>query len=138
MGLIILILILAILFAYVTKKLENSSRDFFFLASILFAFSLIATASLCVMIIVAAGSNLTANADKLKLQEQYNSLIYKVENEKYRDEFGLVNKEVIDEIQEWNENCTYYQALEKDFWIGVFYPNIFHEFEVINLDNIKY
>lgn len=46
------------------------------------------------------------NAKVEQYKEKYNAITYKVESGACRDDFGLLNKEVIDEIQDWNENIT--------------------------------
>ena len=51
-----------------------------------------------------------------------------------RDEFGLLNKEVIDEIQSWNESIIYNQKMQNDFWVGVFCPNVYDQFETIDYE----
>lgn len=69
-----------------------------------------------------------------KYQERYNALTYKIESDSYRDDFGLLNKEVIDEIQDWNEDLTFKKSNQRDFWIGIFIPNIYDEFEMIDYE----
>ena len=69
-------------------------------------------------------------------QERYNALIFKLENEEVRDEFGLINKSLIDQVQHWNEDVIYHHKIEKNFWVGIFYPNIYDQFETI--DYTKY
>lgn len=91
---------------------------------------------MAIMIIVFACNYIGVNAQVEKNKEQYNAITYKVESGACRDEFGLLNKEVIDEIQAWNENITYYKNLQKDFWIGIFIPNVYDQFEII--DYTKY
>ena len=66
-------------------------------------------------------------------QERYKTLVYKVETDAARDEFGLLNKEIIDEVQDWNEDLVYYQNIQDDFWLGIYYPNVFDQFEIIEL-----
>lgn len=78
-----------------------------------------------------------AEADKAMNQELYNSLIYKAETESIRDDFGIVNKEYIDEVQNWNTNLVNYQTITHNFWIGIFYPDWYDEFETIDLEKIK-
>ena len=73
-----------------------------------------------------------ANAQVAKNQIRYDALIYKCESEACRDEFGLLNKEIIDEIQDWNEDLAYYKNAQRDFWIGIFIPNKFDNFEYID------
>lgn len=54
----------------------------------------------------------------------------KDELQKYKDEVvALDNRE--DEIREWNEDLAWYKANQNDFWIGVFIPDIFDQFEFI-------
>lgn len=90
------------------------------------------------MLIGIIVSNCSAKGYLVANQEKYKSLIYKVETEEVRDEFGIINKEYIDEIQRWNEDVVKYKAMQRDFWIGIFYPNIFDEFETIDLEDIQY
>lgn len=91
---------------------------------------------MAIMFIVFACNYIGVNAQVEKSKEQYNAITYKVESGACRDEFGLLNKEVIDEIQDWNENTTYYKNIQKDFWVGIFIPNVYDQFEII--DYTKY
>lgn len=91
---------------------------------------------MAIMIVVFACNYIGVNAQVEKAKEQYNAITYKVESGACRDEFGLLNKEVIDEIQDWNEDITYYKNLHKDFWVGIFVPNVYDQFETI--DYTKY
>lgn len=70
-----------------------------------------------------------------KNKEIYEGITYKVTSGACRDEFGLLSKEVIDEAQEWNENVRFYKATQRDFWIGIFYPNVFDQFETIDYES---
>jgi hypothetical protein len=65
----------------------------------------------------------------------YDSLIYKMESTTCRDEFGFLNKEVIDEVARWNQDLAKNKSLQRDPWIGCFTPNIFDEFEFIDYNN---
>lgn len=72
-----------------------------------------------------------------KTREQYKAITYKVESDAYRDEFGLLNKEIIDEIQEWNKDVRFYQNIQDNFWVGIYYPNVFDEFETIDYESFE-
>ena len=72
-----------------------------------------------------------------KSREIYKAITYKVESDACRDEFGLLNKEVIDEIQEWNKNVRCYQNIQDNFWVGIYYPNVFDEFETIDYESFE-
>lgn len=91
---------------------------------------------MAVMVIVLVGNYIGVNAQVEKLKERYNAITYKVESGACRDEFGLLNKEVIDEIQDWNESITYNKNIQENFWIGIFIPNVYDQFETI--DYTKY
>ena len=67
-------------------------------------------------------------------KETFDAITYKVESGACRDEFGLLNKEVIDEIQSWNESVIYNQKMQNDFWVGVFFPNVYDQFETIDYE----
>jgi hypothetical protein len=86
--------------------------------------------------IVEAHVNLDAKV--AKYEEQYNALVYKIESPNCRDEFGFVNKEIIDEIEDWNTMVVNWRYSRKDFWVGVFYPNnAYEQFEVIDYRDFK-
>lgn len=83
--------------------------------------------------IICSHTNVEANLEKNR--EIYNALTYKMESTTCRDEFGFLSKEVIDEVQEWNKDVRYYQSAQDDFWVGIFYPNVFDEFETIDYES---
>lgn len=98
---------------------------------ILSAFAIVA--SLIVFIV-----NYTTSTAKLEAnKERYKAITYKSETESYYDEFGLLNKDVIDEIQKWNEDLRFYQEMQDNFWLGIYIPNIYDEFETIDYKTAK-
>lgn len=91
-----------------------------------------------VMLFILCSNHLGAEGQRLACEQRYESLLYKINTETCRDEFGMLNKSYIDEIQAWNEDVVRYKSWENDFWIGVFIPNIFDNFKTIDLHNIEY
>lgn len=83
--------------------------------------------------IIDAHTNVEASLEKSR--EIYNALTYKMESTTCRDEFGFLSKEVIDEVQDWNKEVRYVQAAQDDFWVGIFYPNVYDEFETIDYES---
>ena len=90
--------------------------------------------ALTVMLIILPINHIGTKASIAGDQERYEALMYKVESGACRDEFGLLNKEVLDEVQDWNEYVVRRKNLQRDFWIGVFYPNIYDQFETIDYE----
>lgn len=109
----------------------DAEDAFIYTGALIFIVSAVAA---LVMLIVISTSQIGNRASLEKDQERYNALIYKVESDSYRDEFGLLNKEVIDEIQEWNEDLAFKKSNQRDFWIGIFIPNIYDDFEKIDYE----
>lgn len=68
-------------------------------------------------------------------REIYKAITYKVENDACKDELGLLSKDVIDEIQEWNKDVRFYQNIQDNFWVGIYYPNVFDEFQIIDYES---
>lgn len=64
---------------------------------------------------------------------RYESLVYQYENDIYENDNDLGKKELMDDIQEWNEDLSYYKEIQYDFWLGIYYPNIYDQFEKIEL-----
>lgn len=91
-------------------------------------FTIIVICMLCIIFC----NHINTNAKIMKMQETYRAITYKVESGACRDELGLLNKEVIDEVQKWNETVAYGKNRQKDFWVGVFYPNIYDQFKTID------
>ena len=102
--------------------------------------SLVVVFGICaiISIIVISVNCIGSEGVRLAYEQRYESLIYKAKSEAIRDEFGIINKDYIDEIQAWNENVVKLKNWEKDFWIGIFVPNIYGEFETIDLSEISY
>ena len=89
-----------------------------------------------VMIFILCSCHLGVNGDVAENKERYNTLTYKIESGACRDEFGLLSKSVIDEVQEWNEDVIWYKEMHDDFWLGIFIPDEMAQFETI--DYTKY
>ena len=81
--------------------------------------------------IVLAVEHSTADANVELNKQKYESLTYQLENNLYDNDNDLGKKELYDEIREWNEDLAYYKEIQDDFWLGIFYPNVFDQFEFI-------
>lgn len=68
------------------------------------------------------------------MKQEYQAIMYKMKSEDARDKFGFLNKQIIDEVQEWNCDLAFNKENQKDFWIGIYIPNIYDEFEYIEYE----
>lgn len=86
-----------------------------------------------VSIVVIMFSHIGVDAKVEKYNARYESLVYQYENDIYENDNDLGKKELMDDIQDWNEDLSYRKEIQDDFWLGIYYPNIYDQFEKIEL-----
>ncbi len=112
------------------------TNDYFGL-NLLFAIASVFMGIAVVAMLICIITNSTCSeGTKEALDEQYKSLIYKTQCEEIRDEFGILNKEYVDEVQDWNIDVAAKRKYCRNFWIGIFYPNYLEDYKTIDLDSI--
>ncbi len=87
--------------------------------------------AILIMTLSIAIDHATANSRVAAYQQQYESLTYQLENNLYDNDNDIGKKALYQEVQEWNADLAYRKAAQRDFWIGIFYPNIYDQFEFI-------
>lgn len=75
-----------------------------------------------------------ADADVAKYQKRYESLTYQYENDFYNNDNDVGKYELVSQIEYWNTDLAYRKTIQRDFWLGIYYPNIYDQFEFIKLD----
>ena len=85
--------------------------------------------SLAVLIISYAG----IDGKVERLHTRYETLVYQYENDIYDNDNDLGKRELMEDIRTWNEDLSAKQANQNDFWIGIFIPDIYDQFEYIEL-----
>lgn len=101
------------------------------LTGILAAIAAIATI-VSIAIIVDRYSH--AKADVAQYQKRYESLTYQYENSFYDNDNDVCKYELVSQIERWNTDLAYRKTIQRDFWLGIYYPNIYDRFEFIELD----
>lgn len=102
-------------------------------------FTWIGALSCGAVLIMAIGiciNNFGADADAAKYKERYDSLVYQYENEIYCDDDVVYD--LLTDIREYNEDIAYHQEIQDDPWLGIFHPDIYDQFELIELDEEWY
>ena len=119
----VVFLALAIIFA--------DSWDFDWLGTTSAFISIFAGIALVVMLIFVICANVGINAQIESNKQKYDSLVYQAENNMYDNDNDLGKKELVNQIQDWNEGLARGKVLQNDFWVGIFYANIYDEFDFI-------
>ena len=96
---------------------------------------LIVVAIICIVVSVVFFAimyiGIDANVESNK--QIYESLTYQLENNLYDNDNDVGKKELYNQIQEWNKDLASYQTIQDDFWIGIYCPDVFNQFEFIVL-----
>ena len=110
---------------------ENTMFDDEWVLNIGVAFEIAGWLAVFVSIIIFAGTYIGLDGDIEARKARYESLTYQYENELYDNENDIGKKELMSEIQDWNEDLARYKVNQDNFWIGIYIPDIFDQFEFI-------
>ena len=111
---------------YVEKRFYDYSVPFLMIASVGFIVAII-------MLIVIIVKNTNVDAYVAENQIRYEMLVYQYENNLYDNDNDLGKRDLMEDIQEWNEDLAYHRKAQDDFWVGIFHPNVYDQFEFIEL-----
>jgi hypothetical protein len=99
-----------------------------------FALTLIGSFAVAIALIVFGVNQFGVDGRVERLQVRYESLVYQYENDVYDNDNDIGKRELITDIVEWNEMVASGRANQNNFWIGVFIPDIYDQFEFIELE----
>ena len=131
--LVVAALVISIIVIMFKDKIND---DYYIIVDVSEVISVILGVVILFMTVAICIGNFGADAKAAKYKERYDSLVYQYENEIYCDD--NVVYDLLTDIREYNEDLVYHQEIQDDFWIGIFYPNIFDQFELIELDEEWY
>lgn len=126
----ILAFVIGLIGAYVSD--EKPSVNYIGFPSVIFA--AIAFLALLVSGITIVCNQVSKSSEIAAMQVKYDSLVYQYENGIYDDGNGVSKRELIVDIEKWNMDIARNKKDQHDFWIGVFIPDIYDQFEFIELD----
>lgn len=111
---------------YLEKRFCDYSGPFLVIAIFSFIVAII-------MLMVIIVENTNVDAYIAENQMRYDMLVYQYENDIYDNDNDLGKRDLMEDIQEWNEDLAYYREAQDDFWVGIFHPNVYDQFEFIEL-----
>ena len=85
-------------------------------------------------ILIIFFSHIGLDAKVEQSNARYESLVYQYENDIYDNDNDLGKRDLMEDIQEWNENISYKQEMQDNFWVGIYYPNIYDQFKLIEFE----
>lgn len=86
-----------------------------------------------IMLVFIIVGGVGPDAKIAKYQARYDSLVYQYENDIYDNENDLGKRDLMEDIEEWNTDLAYHKRIQRNFWVGIFYPNIYDYFDFIEL-----
>ena len=94
--------------------------------------SVILGVTVLIMSICIMEAHIPAEAKVEQYQMRYESLLYQYENDVYDGDDDVVGKrDLYTDIEYWNSDLAYRKRIQRDFWVGIFHPNIYDQFEFI-------
>ena len=93
----------------------------------------IAGAITIVLTVLIIGVNIESKPLKAELEEMYRTLL------EYKSELNCSqNEQNISDVIFWNTTISVGKEMQRDFWVGIFIPNIYDEFDIITLNEPTY
>jgi hypothetical protein len=91
---------------------------------------------LLIMGLVLGITYAVSGGERARLEADYEVLSWEVENNIYQDGGDDVvgKKELYNQVREWNAELASNKHYEKDFWFGIFVPNIYSDLKPIELN----
>ena len=109
----------------------DGSYDYGWVGVVSMAASCISGIAVLFMMIAIVICHVGIEAEIEANKQRYDSLVYQAETRLYENDNDVGKKDLANQIQEWNEDLARGKALQNDFWVGIFIPDIYDEFEFI-------
>ena len=98
------------------------------------ALAVLAFIAVIVSLIIMGINHINVDGYVAKMNIRYDTLVYQYENDIYDNDNDLGKRELMVDIQNWNENLANRREKQDDFWVGIYIPNIYDQFKFIQLD----
>ena len=116
----------------------DGSYDYGWVGVVSMAASCISGIAVLFMMIAIVICHVGIEAEIEANKQRYDALVYQAETRRYENDNDVGKKDLANQIQEWNEDLARGKALQNDFWVGIFIPDIYDEFEFIPMSVLVY
>ena len=91
-------------------------------------------AFVAIMLLILGITYGTSAGDEAMYETRYESLMYQYENAIFEKDSDVIgNKQLYDEIREYNETIAVGKTYTDDFWWGIFWPDFYEDLPLIEL-----
>ena len=97
------------------------------------AISVIGIFGIIVSVVILAINYIGIDGYIARMNTRYETLVYQYENDIYDNDNDLGKRDLMEDIQRWNEDLAAIQKNQHDFWVGIYIPDIYDQFEFIEL-----
>lgn len=127
------VIFVTVLFLFVSIILLHFFDNVFGLDIFCIGILVVSSIALIIEFLGAFSANIGVDGFVYRNQKKYESLVYQLENNLYDNDNDIGKKELYDEICDWNTDLAQGKALQNDFWCGIFYPDVYDQFDFIEL-----
>lgn len=90
-----------------------------------------------IMVLIILITMLSAPGNEAKLNATYDHLVYQLENDMYTNDNDLGKKDLFDDILAYNKEVIEGKTYQHDYWVGIFYPNIYDQMKLIDYASVR-
>lgn len=94
---------------------------------------LFSCAAAMIMFVIIIINNVAPDAKIAEYQARYDSLVYQYENDIYDNDNDLGKRDLMEDIEAWNTDLAYRKKAQRNYWVGIFCPNIYDDLDFIEL-----
>lgn len=62
----------------------------------------------------------------------YKTIVYQLENNMY-EENSMGLRDLMERVELWNSDLAMIKELANNFWVGIYYPDVYDQFNFIDL-----
>lgn len=89
--------------------------------------------TVAISIVIMMVNYIPAEGEREMLEVRRESLVFQYDHDMYDNDNDIGKKELMDDIQEFNMVINFGKRMQRDFWIGIYIPNIYDNLKLIDI-----